>query len=960
MDNKKTLILIDGHALAFRSYHALERTGMKTTNGVPTWAVFGFFRALFDILKNKDIKPDSIAVAFDVGRHTFRVDKYKEYKANRGTMPDDLRNQLSLIIEGLKAFNIPIYTKEGFEADDVIGTISKQVKNQGNKIYILTGDRDSFQLVDENGDIIVIIPQNSVLLFYDWQKVYEKMGVYPNQVVDFKALSGDTSDNIPGIRGVGPKTASNLLEKYKNLENIYANIDDIHQKSLKEKLVNGKEDAYLSQYLATIDKNVDIDFNIDDAKLDITNLDDVIAFFKKYQLYGFIKNIESIFGAFNLKVQNDKNKDGISNNSQLNLFAINNTNNEEENEFLNDIKTVNVFSNAQFKQKIILNKNDFDEFLSKLEKQTFFAFDILVDDEINVFNSNINGIVFCFIDGFNLFEDYKNYEHYKNNIDTYLIPLNHRECFDFESKEIIDKLKSVFENINLRKTANNIKFAQNVLSQYDIKIEGVLFDVVLASYVYDANRRHSLNIQAQENIDYIIDSSEDILGRGKNALQFCQLNLNKFKCYGCQNAYAIYALTHYWLNKLSDTEKKILFDIELPLAFILSIMEQNGVSIDVSYLDTLNIDISKRAKEIEDKIFELAGEKFNINSPKKVGEILFDKLSLKVKGKKSAKNSTNAKVLEQLAENYEIASKILEYRHLMKLKSTYIEALPKLINIKDNRIHTTYNQFATNTGRLSSTNPNLQNIPIRTELGAKIRRAFVPKNKETSLILSADYSQIELRLLAHFSNDENLIEAFKNNQDVHSLTASKVYGVELKDVTKDMRRHAKAVNFGIVYGQTKYGLASVLNISKDEAQSFIDKYFQTYKNVKKYMDDNINFAINHGYAQTLYGRRRYLPELTSSNKQIQEFAQRAAINSPLQGTASDLIKLAMIELNKKLKEDNLKSQMIIQVHDELVLEVLYKELDIVKNMVVEAMELNQPLKVPLVVDVTTGDSWMKD
>lgn len=960
MDNKKTLILIDGHALAFRSYHALERTGMKTTNGVPTWAVFGFFRALFDILKNKDIKPDSIAVAFDVGRHTFRVDKYKEYKANRGTMPDDLRNQLSLIIEGLKAFNIPIYTKEGFEADDVIGTISKQVKNQGNKIYILTGDRDSFQLVDKNGDIIVIIPQNSVLLFYDWQKVYEKMGVYPNQVVDFKALSGDTSDNIPGIRGVGPKTASNLLEKYKNLENIYANIDDIHQKSLKEKLVNGKEDAYLSQYLATIDKNVDIDFNIDDAKLDITNLDDVIAFFKKYQLYGFIKNIESIFGAFNLKVQNDKNKDGISNNSQLNLFAINNTNNEEENEFLNDIKTVNVFSNAQFKQKIILNKNDFDEFLSKLEKQTFFAFDILVDDEINVFNSNINGIVFCFIDGFNLFEDYKNYDHYKNNIDTYLIPLNHRECFDFESKEIIDKLKSVFENINLRKTANNIKFAQNVLSQYDIKIEGVLFDVVLASYVYDANRRHSLNIQAQENIDYIIDSSEDILGRGKNALQFCQLNLNKFKCYGCQNAYAIYALTHYWLNKLSDTEKKILFDIEIPLAFILSIMEQNGVSIDVSYLDTLNIDISKRAKEIEDKIFELAGEKFNINSPKKVGEILFDKLSLKVKGKKSAKNSTNAKVLEQLAENYEIASKILEYRHLMKLKSTYIEALPKLINIKDNRIHTTYNQFATNTGRLSSTNPNLQNIPIRTELGAKIRRAFVPKNKETSLILSADYSQIELRLLAHFSNDENLIEAFKNNQDVHSLTASKVYGVELKDVTKDMRRHAKAVNFGIVYGQTKYGLASVLNISKDEAQSFIDKYFQTYKNVKKYMDDNINFAINHGYAQTLYGRRRYLPELTSSNKQIQEFAQRAAINSPLQGTASDLIKLAMIELNKKLKEDNLKSQMIIQVHDELVLEVLYKELDIVKNMVVEAMELNQPLKVPLVVDVTTGDSWMKD
>ena len=960
MNNKKTLILIDGHALAFRSYHALERTGMKTTSGIPTWAVFGFFRALFDILKNKDIKPDSIAVAFDVGRHTFRVDKYQDYKANRGTMPDDLRSQLSLIIEGLKAFNIPIYTKDGYEADDVIGTIARQIKNQGDKIYILTGDRDSFQLVDENGDIIVIIPQNSVLLFYDWQKVYEKMGVYPNQVVDFKALSGDTSDNIPGIRGIGPKTASNLLEKYKNLENIYANIDDINQKSLKDKLVNGKEDAYLSQYLATIDKNVDIDFDIDDAKLDITNLDDVVAFFKKLQLYGFIKNIESIFGAFNLKIQSDKNEDNASNHAQLNLFAINNNNNEEENESLNDIKTVNVFNKAQFEQNIIQNQDAFDEFLSKLEKQSFFAFDIIVDDEINAYNANINGLAFSFIDNFNLFDDYKNYDKYKNNIETYLIPLNHRECFDFDVKETLNKLKSVFENINCKKTSNNIKFAQNVLNQFYIKINGVVFDVVLASYVYDANRRHNLSTQAQENIDYIIDSSEDILGRGKNALKFCDINLNKYKCYGCQNVYAIYALTHYWLDKLNDTEKKILFDIELPLAFVLSIMEQNGVSIDVSYLDTLNVEVSKMAKNIEDKIYELAGEDFNINSPKKVGEILFDKLNLKVKGKKSAKNSTNAKVLEQLAENYEIASRILEYRHLIKLKSTYIEALPKLINKHDNRIHTTYNQFATNTGRLSSTNPNLQNIPIRTELGAKIRRAFVPKNRETSVILSADYSQIELRLLAHFSDDENLIEAFKNNQDVHSLTASKVYGVDIKDVTKDMRRHAKAVNFGIVYGQTKYGLASALNISKDEAQNFIDKYFETYKNVKKYMEDNISFAINHGYAQTLYGRRRYLPELTSSNKQIQEFAQRAAINSPLQGTASDLIKLAMIELNKKLKENNLKSQMIIQVHDELVLEVLDNELDIVKNLVIEAMELNQPLKVPLVVDVTTGDSWMKD
>lgn len=957
----KTLILIDGHALAFRSFHALERTGMKTTDGVPTWAVFGFFRALFDILKNKEIKPNSIAVAFDVGRHTFRVDKYQEYKANRASMPDDLRTQLSLIVEGLKAFNIPIYTKEGFEADDVIGTISKQVKNQGDKIYILTGDRDSFQLVDKDGHIVVIIPQNSALLFYDWQKVYEKMGVYPNQVIDFKALSGDTSDNIPGIRGIGPKTACNLLEKYENLENIYKNIDEITQKSLKEKLVNGKEEAYLSQYLATIDRNVDIDFNIDDAKLDITNLDDVVAFFKKLQLYGFIKNIESVFGAFNLKVQNSKIEQATSNHhAQLNLFTLGSENKDSQIDVTTDVKTVNVFNEAKFKQNIIQNQKEFDDFLQKLKKQKFISFDVITDDETNAFNANITGIAFGFIDDFNLYDEYKNYNNYKDKMETFLLPLNHSECFEIDLNKMLNLLKPVFENASCKKTGSNIKFALNVLNRYDIKVEGIVFDVVLASYVYDANRRHLLSSQAQENLDYIIDSSEDILGRGKNALKFCELNLDKYKCYGCQNAYAIYALTHFWLEKLNEVEKNILFDIELPLAFVLSIMEQNGVSIDVEYLEKLNVDISQTAKGIENRIFELAEEEFNINSPKKVGEILFDKLNLKVKGKKSVKNSTNAKVLEQLAENYEIASKILEYRHLMKLKSTYIEALPKLINIKDKRIHTTYNQFATNTGRLSSTNPNLQNIPIRTEIGAKIRQAFVPRDKETSLILSADYSQIELRLLAHFSNDENLIEAFKNNQDVHSLTASKVYGVDLKDVTKDMRRHAKAVNFGIVYGQTKYGLASALNISKDDAQNFIDKYFETYKNVKKYMDDNINFALNHGYAQTLYGRKRYLPELTSSNKQIQEFAQRAAINSPLQGTASDLIKLAMIDLNKKLKENNLKSQMIIQVHDELVLEVLKSEIDIVKNMVVEAMELNQPLKVPLVVDVNLGESWMKD
>ncbi len=870
-EDKKTLILIDGHALAFRMFFALERTNMQTTDHIPTWAVWGFFKAIFDLLADKklNIKPNSIAVAFDVSKATFRLEKFPEYKANRLTMPDSLRTQLSLIQEGLHAFDIPIYTYVGYEGDDVIGTIARQAREQGHKTYILTGDRDSFQLVDDEGLTTILIPSKGEIVKYNKQEVFEKMEVYPNQIVDYKALCGDTSDNIPGIRGIGPKSASSLLAEYKTLDGVYENIELITKKALKEKLVNGREDAYLSQYLAKIVEDVDIKFDFEGACLNIPNKETAVAFLQKMQFYSFVKNIDNLLAPFN------SDKACCENIVSFSLI-------EEEEE----TQQLGLFATIQEKEakKIELKDKSYLENLKNGDKIGFLL--DFIDKE------------FCYI---------------AHN--------------DWVVKSSTLEVKEIIENPEIKKVTYDVK---NI--EFDIK--GVVSDVQLSSYIKDSSRKHDLIIQINECLK-IMPNEED---------------------YGALCSYLL-DLDEFYNKNLDEKELNLLNNVELPLAFVLKDMEHQGVKLDVAYLKSIGDEIDAKVKNYEKLIYDEAGCIFNINSPKQVAEVLFDKLQIKPKKKgKSGNYSTNAKILDELALDYAIAANILEHRQLMKLKTTYIDALPKLVK-SDGKIHTHFNQIVTATGRLSSSEPNLQNIPIKTEFSSRIRAGFVPEY-EGNLILSADYSQVELRLLAHYSGDAGLIEAFCSNVDVHKVTASKIFNVPIEEVTKEMRRKAKTVNFGIIYGQTRYGLATTLGIDPYEAQDLINKYFATYPKISQYINETLECAQTNGWVETLYGRRRYLgAELNSRNANIREFAARAAINAPLQGSSADIIKMAMVDLHKKLKD--FKSKMILQIHDELVLEVPQDELEIVKPMVISAMELNQPLRVPLKVEVGYGKTWME-
>ena len=949
MGNSKTLILIDGHALAFRQYYALERTNMKTSDGTPTWAVYGFFKAIFDLLKNEDLKADAIAVAFDVSHKTFRTEKFSDYKCNRSAMPDPMRVQMGLINEGLHAFNIPIYTKEGFEADDVIGTISREACELGHKVLILTGDQDAFQLVDKDGCVKVILPKNGELIEYNWDKIYDKLGVYPNQVIDYKGLRGDTSDCIPGIKGIGEKTAQKLLARYGTLDACLADCENIPEKSVREKICNGIEQAKLSQYLATIIRDLDVNFDFEKTKVELPDVAKVTEFLKKMQFYTFIKNINSIMYSFD-KVEHTApaeapqvNADGSI---QLGFFS----------EAVND--EINKSSDFATEKKCITDSTDLQKLVEELKQQSLIGFKLYANIK-NAVNSALTGISFAYQKGLNA-QDRISINEENKDTKSFYIPLNHTSLDNqLRIEDVILALKPVFENENIKKTTHDAKSEYNVLRTLDIEAKGIIFDTVLASYVKDTNRNHELDIQALENLNHAITQFAPFEKTKKKQIKFEDANINAVLDFVADEILMVLELTKFWSKNLDENELKLVYDVEVPLTFVLADMEYDGVSIDENYLHELTSYMNGELAKIEGKVYELAGAPFNINSPRQVGETLFDKMGLNAKKKRGkATYSTSATVLEELAQEHEIAQLILDYRRYAKLKSTYTDALPELIERKDNRIHTTYNQTVTTTGRLSSSNPNLQNIPTRTEEGNKIRNAFVPKDKENSLILSADYSQIELRLLAHITEDKHLSEAFNSGIDVHTLTASKVFEVPVEEVTKEMRYKAKAVNFGIIYGQSKYGLAKAIGISNKEAEEFINKYFATYPRVKAYMEGTVMEAEKKGFVETIFGRKRYLEtELASSNAMIREVGKRAAINQPMQGTAADLMKIAMIDFSKKLKENGLKSKMIMQVHDELVVEVLKSELDIITSLVKEAMELNQPLSVPLVVDVNVGESW---
>lgn len=952
MGKSKTLILIDGHALAFRQYYALERSNMQTSDGTPSWAVYGFFKAVFDLLKNKELNPDAIAVAFDVSHHTFRTEKYENYKCNREAMPDAMQVQMGIIYEGLKAFSIPIYTKEGFEADDVIGTISKQACELGHKVLILTGDQDAFQLVDKQGCVKVIIPSKGELIEYNWEKVHEKLGVYPDQVIDYKALRGDTADCIPGIKGIGEKTAQKLLSEHYTLEEVLAHTSEITQKSLKEKLENGIEDAKLSQYLATIVRDLDVNFDFDKTKVELPEISTVTEFLKKMQFYSFIKSIDSILQLFNknapvLKntVQRQNEVSG-SDFAQLGLF----------NQIVKEEETTSVDTN--YIKYNVTTQEEFNDLLNELNKQSCFAFEIEADVKSAV-NVEILGINFGISDSLKA-TDQLSIEKPFETIKTYYIPLAHSNIkTQLSTQEVLNSLKNIFTSENIKKITFDLKHQYCILQNQSITLNGVIFDLMLASYVKDTGNNHELDIQAFEYLNRTLALFAPYENNKKKRIPLKDAQADSIFAYTADRSAAIVELSHYWLSQLDKDELKLVYTIEIPTAIVLAEMEYNGVAVDVEYLKNLSNAMDEELCILEKKIFEIAGEEFNVNSPKQVGVILFDKLGYKGKKKRGKnQNSTSAEILEQLAQEYEIAQLILDYRKYSKLKSTYADALPALVDEVDSRIHTTYNQTVTVTGRLSSSNPNLQNIPARTEEGNKIRSAFVPKDRENYVILSADYSQIELRLFAHISRDAHLIAAFNTGEDIHTLMASKIFGVSTDNVTKEMRNKSKTVNFGIIYGQSKYGLAKALGISNDEADDFINKYFATYPMVKVYMDSTIKNAEKKGFVQTIFGRKRYLDkELRSSLPMVREFAKRAAINQPIQGSAADLMKLAMISFEKNLKEQNLKSKMIMQVHDEIVVEVHKDELELVKKMVTDSMELNQPLDVPLVVDVNIGETW---
>ncbi|MBQ8887129.1 MAG: DNA polymerase I [Candidatus Gastranaerophilales bacterium] len=951
----KSFILIDGHALAYRYFFALERTGMKTSDNQPTWAVFGFFKALFDLLQNNTIKPDAIAVTFDVSRQTYRTEMFAEYKANRESMPDTLRSQIALIVEGLHALNIPIYTMEGYEADDVIGTIATKAKAKQHKTYILTGDRDSFQLVDREGYIKVIMPSKGELVEFDWYKVFERMGVYPYQITDYKGLSGDTSDNIPGIKGIGDKTACKLLNRFDKLEEIYEHIDEITEKALNKKLREGKEIAILSKELATIQRNLEIDFDFDCAKLEMPNYDDVIEFFKKNQFYNFLKNSDNLLKPFKIgtlqaKVSPDcANKQEVPVGGQMQLGLgigemLVSASHKEYNHNKNTVDT----------------EEKLEKLVEELNNQTIFSIDVETTG-INPLECDLVGISIAYCDQIQMKNNRVKIDSNRSDlVKSFYIPVFHLVGQQLDLELVREKLAPILANENIAKTLQNAKYDYSVLKHHNMPMNGIIFDTMLASYIKDSSRKHGLKQQASDYLDYIMVEYEELLKNSSSSLTIETVPIEEASSYACDDAFATLLLTKYWQENLDEKELDLLYDIEVPLCLVLAKMEENGASIDVEYLSVIEKEINERLEIIENKIYEQVGERFNINSPKQVGDMLFGKLNLKAKGMKSKTGfSTNAKVLETLAEEHQVAKDILEQRHLAKLKSTYVDTLPELRSAVDGRIHASFNQTITTTGRLSSSNPNLQNIPARSKLGNRIRGAFVAENKE-NLIISADYSQIELRLLAHISRDDNLIEAFCDDEDVHSATASKVFGVPIEEVTKDMRSKAKAVNFGIVYGQSRYGLASSLGISPFEAQEFIDRYFLTYPDVKKYMDDTIKFAYAHGYVETLYGRKRYLSSgLLSTNGKIQEAAQRAAINAPIQGTAADVMKLAMVRLQNDFEKNNIKSKIIIQVHDELVIETVNTEEEEVKALVKKAMELDQPFLVPLKVDIHADKSWME-
>ncbi len=883
----KELYLIDGSALAYRSYYALLRNPLINSKGKDTSVVYGFISSIIRLIKEKNI--EYIGVTFDLPAPTFRHKQYEKYKANRKKMPDEIKEQIPIIHDVIRAMGLPLLTKEGFEADDIMATLAQKATDNGFTTYLVTKDKDLMQLINER----VFLFDINKMSVINSKNVEEKFGVEPKKVKDLLALMGDSSDNIPGIPGIGPKTALKLINEYGGFNEIFENADKISNKKLKEKIIEGKDSATLSLKLVELEYNVPIDFKQDDFLYKNHNTE---------KLFPLLKELEFI--------------------SMLKEFPSNTT---------TENKTESILLDSLQKAKELVND---------VVKNKSFAFDTETTGLRPMFDKLVGISIST-----------------KENIGYYL-PIAHKERKLENLNEILNVLKPIFEDASIKKIGHKILFDWEFLENYGIKVNGIDFDTKIATYVLNpSQRQNSLDYIATEHLGRGKGSIKELIGEGKKQITFDNVTINNAVKYAVTDAELTFSLKNKLEKKLEQENLSDLFyNIEMPLVKVLKDIETHGVTIDPNFLNILSAKWDNTLKELTQKIYSEAKEEFNINSTQQLAVILFEKLNLK-KGKKTKTGySTNVDVLEQLAFEHELPKLILKYRSLQKLKSTYTDALVKLILPKTGRIHASFNQTVTATGRLSSSNPNLQNIPIRTEQGMEIRKAFIaPKDY---LILSADYSQVELRLLAELSKDKMLIEALKNGEDIHTQTASLVFGTFPELITPEQRRQAKAVNFGVVYGISPYGLAKQIGVSNYEAKEFIDAYFENYPNIKKYMEQTVEDAKKNGYVKTIMGRKRYLPELNSSNGQVRNFAERTAINTPIQGSAADLIKMAMISVHSRIKETNLKAWMVLQVHDELVFEVHKDHAEKLKDIVKKEMENVFNLSVPLTVDIGIGNNWL--
>jgi len=941
---QKKLFLLDAYALVFRAYYALIRSPRVTSKGKNTNAQFGFINTLIDLINNQ--KPTHIAVCFDTHAPTERHTDFADYKANRQETPEDIRAAVPDIKKIIRAFNIPVVEKDGYEADDVIGALAKQAEKAGYEVFMVTPDKDYGQLVSENIKIYKPPYQGGSVEIMGPKEVCEKWGIENvSQVIDILGLMGDSVDNIPGIAGVGEKTAAKLLKEYGTLENVLANADTI-KGALGEKIRNGKEMAVLSKKLATIIIDVPVEFHEGDYGMQEWNKEALKEIFAELEF----KTIGKRILGEEIPVAADERRATIEK-PQLDLFGsvlpeaepLKNTaasKSEDETVFITTDKNIN---NTPHDYKLVQTEKEIADLIEILKAHKEICFDTETTN-IDANLAELVGFSFAVKPG-----------------EGFYIPCPADRAV---TNKILRQFSSLFKDETKTWIGQNLKYDLLVLKWYEVELKGNLFDTMLAHYVIEPDGKRSMDLLSAQYLGYEPVHIAELIGKkGKGQGNMRDVEIEKAKEYSAEDADITLQLKNIFLPQLKLKEvEKVFYEVENPLVKVLTAMEFEGIKVDVDFLNSYSKELEKDAKIAEESVYAQAGVRFNLASPKQLGEVLFDKLQLDPKAKKTktGQYATGEDVLAKLAHQHKICDDILTFRELAKLKSTYVDSLPQLINPKTGRVHTSYAQAVAVTGRLSSNNPNLQNIPIRTDRGREIRKAFVPRD-ENHVLVSADYSQIELRIVAAISGDVNMCEAFKTGKDIHTATASKIFKVEEKEVTKEMRYKAKSVNFGIIYGQGAFGLAENLAISRAEAKEIIDNYKNEFPNIQKYMDDTIQYCKENGYVQTLMGRKRWLRDINSANFTVRGFAERNAINSPIQGTAADMIKLAMIKVDAALRAKNFKSKMLLQVHDELVFDVLKEELESIKPVILNSMQTAMilPNDVPANAELGFGNNWLE-